>query len=248
MKKLLLICIFVTVALLLCACGSDSDHVGEASTESGAPSTESLFPTHDTSESYTENPPIENQTDENTVYPPEPPTVLLFDSLSYLEAFITASTGTKEEFYEYVGSTNESATQYAINTLSYERLMEMSANIRSCNIPKLTEKITPDGVGIHYTHDYDSFEIIYTVGEERYRFMWRFDKDIAPITDRSPVAENLTLGDITVDIYELEDTGGYDNFYTVYADGEMTVSLSIHANNASDISFDIFTLEPIIPD
>ncbi len=191
----------------------------------------------------TKNDSAENQTDKEEITilekesHQEPPTVLVFSSIYEMEDFIIASQGTKESFYQYVDSHN----QYALNVLSYETLLKISANIQSCELPVLKEDVTITDFGASYTEDRSELDMVYIMEGIRYRFTYRFNYNKIHTNDSFPVVEGVKMGDGEVDIYQNDYS-----FYTTYLQGTTTVFVNIFAGNVSDVSFDCFDIEPLV--
>ncbi len=166
----------------------------------------------------------------------EPPTAISFSSIKEIQDYITAATGTEEEFDKY------HAEKIApLLGITYEASQAVAHNLGLVKLPMITSATKLDGFGARYNLTSNRFDITYRINDIRYQFVYRFNESTLPLVETPLVKENVSLASYTIDLYERESGGllGY------FLENSVRVSVIIHTEDFESASLDSFNTAPI---
>ena len=167
----------------------------------------------------------------------EPPITVIFDSVQDIKPFIEAANGTEAKFEEYA----EKADLYYI--INQKVAQAMAHNMEIMSFPVISSELTDENSYAIYYLERNELNIIYTVGEARYCFVYRYSQNSIPIIDSASqplVKQNVQLGDYMLDLYE-----GSECLVGHFLDGQIAVQVVINAPEYSSVSLDAFSMVPV---
>ena len=136
-----------------------------------------------------------------------PPYVVPFETVGDIAELVLMANGTPEE-YDYYAT--EKDYEYGLKQLiSYSRAKEIAAGLESVSIPIPKDDIQNPTVSMMY-YDYGRntskiIDIVYDIDNIMYRFSYAFGKESCSVPEGTPVLKDVTMGAVSLDIYEYKD-------------------------------------------
>lgn len=232
MKKFLALFLAIIIAITLVSCLDQKDTPTPAPDGGDASTTTTTTATTTTAKDNTPKLPLG--------YPSggggEPPTSLPFESVKEIQSFITAATGTEEEFNKY--HAEEIAPLLGI---TYKASQAVYHNLGLVQLPMISSETTLEGFGASYNLSDNIFNITYRINGIRYRFIYRYNETGIPeITTAKVYNENARLGDTSLVLYE-----GQGCLFGYFNDNSIRVELIIYTEDFESVSLDVFEMAPI---
>ncbi len=152
--------------------------------------------------------------------PPEPPPTLSFSSFDELSEF-AASIDTSSDAY----------LQFASLGVALEDAQRATENLLSLPLPNAA--CDEFGGTYSFYHDGDALDLVFKIGQTRYRFVYYFNGAIEENTD-APALADIPIGSRTMDMHRYED-----RYVGILKEGSVSVIIGVYTDEKT-VSFDAF--------
>jgi hypothetical protein len=123
---------------------------------------------------------------------------------------------------------------------------KIAANISSvASLPFAKDNVTIDGFGGNYAVDHNVLNIVYRIGDTRYRFVYSYDRSDPFVYEGTPILRDVTLDNISFDLYEGEENlAGEKSLYGSFYLDSTIVGITVYTKkkDLTAISFKPLTL------
>ena len=158
-----------------------------------------------------------------------------FSSPESIKEFVSISDGTADQYQDFVNN------KKIKGSIGYVVAKNYATSLKNIGIPVLKDGSQAEEFGNTFYLVRKELDISYRVDGVMFRFIYNFDEESPYIHEGTPALNNVTLGTVTLDLYEIND-----GFFGLIINDTTSLRIFIEAKEIDKTIFDCFDFQPYV--